>query len=164
MSNETRWTLGRTIWRGHRRVLVAIGIGALIVVLGVAWANQTVEAPAGFSGQFTGDQFVAGTCVYCPMTSPPPTWSFVAGSVVVIEWNETGGYAISAFVGQSGQATLACPQGDQPSGECAFLADGGIYTLYFHAPIPATEGGYVANYTLSYFGPGPASQVPWPGF
>ncbi len=161
---KTRRTEERTIWRRRGSLLVAFGIGALVILLGFASASQSLEARPGFSGQFTGNQFVAGTCVYCPLASPPPSWSFGAGSLVVIGWNETSGYAISASVGQSGQATMACPQGDQPSGECAFLANGGTYTLYFHAPIPATEGGYLANYTVSYFGPGPASQVPWPGF
>ena len=137
--------------------------GVLVASFVVAWGAQAADLRQGYSGSFAGQKFIAGNCIYCPQVVPPPSWNFAAGTYVVVEWNETNGYSVSAYVGTQGGSINPCSVGEQPSGNCSFVATGGTVTLYFHGPVPATESGYTVDYDLRYVGPGPAVVVPWPG-
>lgn len=155
-----RW---HRLLRDHPRIPPVALAAVLFASVAAAWVAEAANLRPVYGGSFTGEKFVAGTGVYCPAVTPPPSWDFAAGSSVLVEWNETHGFAVSASVGKPDGWSIPCPEGVVPSGNCSFIANGGTFTIYFQGPIPASQPGYTVDYEVRYVGPGPAVAVPWPG-
>ncbi len=131
---------------------------AVLTVL-VTVSTVPILSGVGRAGSYFGTRFTPGNCIYCPMVTQPPSYSFPSGAMVKVAWYEIYGHALSLSVGPTWGASLPCPSGEQTGGSCTFVSQGGTYTLFFHAPYPATESGYSTNYTVTWVDLGPFAPL-----
>jgi hypothetical protein len=156
MIAPTRHSVGSGVRRRWARgigVLAVMITGAAVLAAAGGLSALTPLAVSSSTGSYSGTKFTVGTCTYCPLIGPAPSFEFAAGTWVNVTWFEVHGYGLYLTVAEPSGAMLPCPAGEPSGGSCAFVATGGTYTLEFHAPVPATESGYSTNYTVTYVWP-----------